>query len=88
VKALNLETTPLRGLGKSVEDARSQMRAFYSNRIPSNYSVIASRIGELQVSSGVRLSRVQYTQGKPGSDLTEITLDAGISGAYPQIIGL
>ena len=86
LKALNLETTPLRGLGKSVEDARSQMRAFYSNRIPSNYSVIASRIGELQVSSGVRLSRVQYTQGKPGSDLTEITLDAGISGAYPQIM--
>jgi hypothetical protein len=38
------------------------------------------------VNSGVRLSRVQYTQGKPGGDLTEITLDAGISGAYPQIM--
>ena len=86
LKALNLETVPLRGLDKSVLDARSQMRAFYSNRIPSNYSVISSRIGELQVNSGVRLSRVQYAQGKSDGDLTEITLDAGISGAYPQIM--
>ncbi|MGA3082597.1 MAG: hypothetical protein ABSD44_14690, partial [Terracidiphilus sp.] len=32
------------------------------------------------------LSRVQYTQGKPGADLTEISMDAGITGAYPQIM--
>jgi hypothetical protein len=29
---------------------------------------------------------MQYTQGKPGADLTEISLDAGISGAYPDIM--
>jgi hypothetical protein len=29
---------------------------------------------------------VQYTQGKPGSDLTEINMEAGISGEYPQIM--
>ena len=40
----------------------------------------------LQVASGVRLSRVQYTQGAPGSDLTEISMDAGISGDYPAIM--
>jgi Tfp pilus assembly protein PilO len=86
LKALNLETAPLRGLDKSVEDARSQMRAFYSNRIPSNYSVISSRIGELQLNSGVRLSSVQYSQGKSDGDMTEISVDAGISGGYPQIM--
>ena len=62
------------------------MQAFYAKRIPANYSSIAQRIGELQVKSGVRLSRVQYTQGAPGTDLTEITMDAGISGEYPQIM--
>jgi Tfp pilus assembly protein PilO len=86
LKALDLETAPLRGLDKHVEESRSQMQEFYKNRIPSSYSVIASRIGELQVKSGVRLSRVQYTQGKPGGDLTEISLDAGISGEYQQIM--
>jgi hypothetical protein len=76
----------LRGLDKRVEDSRAQMKAFNAKRIPPNYSSIDRRIGELGVSSGVRLSRVQFSQGKPGSELTEISMDAGITGTYPQIM--
>jgi hypothetical protein len=88
LKALDLQTAPLRGLDKRVADSRAEMLAFYAKRIPPNYSSIDRRIGELGVKSGVRLSRVTYTQGKPGSDLTEISLDAGITGDYPQIMRL
>jgi Tfp pilus assembly protein PilO len=84
--ALNLQTAPLRGLEKRVAASRAEMKSFYDKRIPPNYSSIATRIGELQVKSGVRLSRVQYTQGQAGSDLTEISMDAGISGDYPSIM--
>jgi Tfp pilus assembly protein PilO len=86
LKALDLQAAPLRGLEKRVEESRSQMLTFYSKRIPPNYSSIAGRIGDLQVKSGVRLSRVQYSQGPAGSDLTEISMDAGISGSYPEIM--
>lgn len=86
MRALELQTAPLRGLDRRVEKTREQMLAFYKKRIPSDYSLISSRIGELAVASGVRLSRVQYTQGPPGSDLTEISMDAGISGDYPAIM--
>jgi hypothetical protein len=86
LKALDMETAPLRGLDKRVEESRAQIKAFYSKRIPPNYSTIATRVGELQVKSEVRLSRLQYTQGPAGSDLTEISLDAGITGSYPQIM--
>ena len=86
LKALDLQTAPLRGLDKRVEASRSQMLAFYGKRIPANYSTISARIGDLEVASGVRLTRVQYTQGLPGPDLTEITMEAGISGEYPQIM--
>jgi len=86
LKAMNLETLPLRGLGKRVDDTRDQMQAFYSRRVPLNYSSIATRIGELALKGPVRLTRVQYTQGPPGSDLTEISMDAGIIGGYPQIM--
>ena len=86
LKALDLQTTPLRGLDQRVEESRSQIQDFYSRRIPPNYSSIASRIGDLQVKSGVRLSRVQYTQGPAGSYLTEISMYASISGAYPEIM--
>jgi type IV pilus assembly protein PilO len=86
LKALDLETAPLRGLDKRVEDSRAQMQAFNQKRIPPNYSSIAARIGELALKGPVHLSRVQYTQGKPGSELTEISLDAGITGEYSQIM--
>jgi len=86
LKTLDLQTTPLRGLDKRVDESRSQIHDFYDKRIPPNYSSIATRVGELQVKSGVRLSRLQYTQGTPGSDLTEISMDSGISGTYPQIM--
>ena len=86
LKAMDLQTAPLRGLDKRVESSRSQMLAFYNKRIPANYSTISARIGDLEVASGVRLTRVQYTQGLPGPDLTEITMEAGISGEYSQIM--
>jgi Tfp pilus assembly protein PilO len=86
LKAMDLQTAPLRGLDKRVESSRSQMLAFFAKRIPANYSTISAGIGDLEVASGVRLTRVQYTQGLPGPDLTEITMEAGISGEYSQIM--
>ncbi len=86
LKALEIQTAPLRGLDQRVQKTRDEMQAFYNKRIPPSYSLISGRIGDLAVSSGVRLSRVQYTQGPPGSDLTEISMDAGISGQYPAIM--
>jgi Tfp pilus assembly protein PilO len=86
LKAMDLQTAPLRGLDERVGASREQIQAFYEKRIPSHYSTFAERVGDLQVKSGVRLSRVQYTQGPPGDDLTEVSLDAGISGSYPDIM--
>lgn len=86
LKAMEIETAPLRGLDKRVDQTRTQMRGFYDKRIPPDYSSISARIGELEVASGVRLTRVQYTQGASGPDLTEINMEATISGEYPQIM--
>ena len=86
LKTLEIQTAPLRGLDQRVEKSRQQIDAFYKKRIPFDYSVISTRIGTLAVSSGVRLSRVQYAQGKPGAALTEISMDAGVSGDYSAIM--
>lgn len=86
LKVLDLQMAPLRGIEKRLSDSKVQMQALYAKRIPANYSSIATRIGELEVKSGVRLSRVQYSQGLPEGDLTEISMDAGISGEYAQIM--
>jgi type IV pilus assembly protein PilO len=86
LKTLEVQTAPLRGLEGRVKDSRLQIQDFYAKRIPANYSSILTRIGELEVGSGVHLSRVQYSQGATAGDLTEISMDAGISGEYQQIM--
>jgi type IV pilus assembly protein PilO len=86
LKAMELQALPLRGLDKRVDESRAQMQSFYGKRIPSNYSTISGRIGELEVASGVRITRLQYAQGISGPDLTEIVIDSSISGEYPQMM--
>jgi hypothetical protein len=86
LKSLELQTAPLRGLDKKIEQTRTDIKDFYGKRIPPSYSEIAAQIGELEVKSGARLTRLQYAQKPPENNLSEITLDAGITGEYPQIM--
>lgn len=85
-EALSADTLPLRGLDKRVDATRARIDGFYADRIPASYSLVATRISELELHSGVRLSRIQYTQGSPGIDLTEISMDAAVTGDYAQIM--
>lgn len=86
LRQMKLQMAPLSGLDQTVAKTREQLRTFFDQRIPANYSAIESSMQDLEVKSGVRLNRVQYTQGKPGTNLTEITMDAAISGGYPAIM--
>lgn len=86
LEALSADTLPLRGLDKRVDATRTRIDGFYTDRIPASYSLVATRISELELHSGVRLSRIQYTQGAPGIDLTEISMDAAVTGDYAQIM--
>jgi len=86
LRALDIKTAPLRGLDQRVDASRAEMAAFMQKRISPDYSSISDRMVSLGVASGVRLTRLEYSQGAPGSDLTEIQMDAGITGQYPQIM--
>ena len=86
LKTLEVQTAPLRGLDQRVVESRKQSQDFYAQRIPANYSSIAVQVGELSLKSGVHISGLQYTQGATTGDLTEISLDARISGEYQQIM--
>ena len=86
LRALDIKTAPLRGLDKRVEASRTQKTEFMEKRISPDYSSISNRVLSLGVTSGVRLTRLEYSQGLPGTELTEIQMDAGITGQYPQIM--
>jgi type IV pilus assembly protein PilO len=86
LRTLQLQTEPLRGLDKKVDLSRKQIDEFYDKRIPPKYSVILEQMGQLLTKSQVRLTRVAYTQVPGAEDLTEIRMDAGLSGDYPSMM--
>ncbi len=86
LKTLQLQTAPLRGLDAKVALSRKQIDEFYQKRIPPSYSAILEQLGTLAGKGPVRLTRVQYTQAPGSGDLTEIRMDAGLSGDYTAIM--
>jgi len=86
LRMLQVQTAPLRGLDKKVDLSRKQIDDFYAKRIPPSYSSIAERLGELKAKGPVNLTTLQYTQAPGSGDLTEIRMNAGVSGDYPAIM--
>jgi type IV pilus assembly protein PilO len=86
LRTLEIQTAPLRGLDKKVDLSRRQIEAFYAKRVPPSYSVILEQVGVLLAKGPVRLTGVRYTQAPGSGDLTEIRMDAGLSGDYPAIM--
>ena len=76
-KMLEIQTTPLRGLDKKVVLSRDQIADFYGKRVPSSYSAILARLGEVESKTKVHLTRMLYTQSPGSGDLTEIHMEGG-----------
>jgi hypothetical protein len=86
LKTLQLQTAPLRGLDKKVALSRTQIDEFYAKRIPPSWSAVLEQLGALATKAPVRLSRVQYKQAPGSGNLTEIRMDAGLTGDYAGIM--
>jgi len=86
LKAAQLQTAPLRGIEVLVMHSSSASNEFYSERIPATYSAIAGELGKLANEANVKLTRVQYTQGAPFEGLTELRIDASLSGDYAPLV--
>ena len=86
MRTLQIQLKPLQGLDARVVASRKQIDQFYLDRIPPSYSSIAEELGTLASQAPVRLTRVEYSQAPGSVDLTEIRMDAGLSGDYPSIM--
>jgi hypothetical protein len=87
--AAELAAKPLRGLDKKLENSTTDADKFYQQRLPYAYSEVLSELGILTKRSGVHLTRVQYVQNGvlSGQDaLTELRMDASVSGDYRSIV--
>ncbi len=84
-----LQAQPLRGLDTKITASTQDADAFYADRLPYAYSQVLSELGHLTQKSNVRLANVQYAQQpvlSGANALTELHMDASVSGDYRPIV--
>jgi hypothetical protein len=87
--AAELAAKPLRGLDRKLEGSTADADRFYQGRLPYAYSEVLAELGALTKREGVHLARVQYVQNgvlQNEDALTELRMDASVSGDYRSIV--
>jgi type IV pilus assembly protein PilO len=83
---LQAQMSHLQGLPEKVDQARKDADVFYEKLIAPNYSTMAGELGTLAAKDNVRLTRAQYPAAPAINGLTEIRVDASLSGEYTQLM--
>lgn len=76
----------LAGLPDKVEKARAGADQFYEQRIAPNYSTVLAELGTLTSKENVRLSRATYVPSPAIDGLTEVRIEASLSGEYTPLM--
>jgi type IV pilus assembly protein PilO len=91
LRAAQIAAAPLRGMDQKLATSTHEADTFYAARLPYADSQIAAELHALTRRSNVRLSRIQliHAPGLAGPDaLTEVKMDASISGDYRPTVEL
>jgi hypothetical protein len=83
---LEVQMKHLSGLPQKVEAADGSAQKFYDARLAPNYSTVLAQIGAVAAKSNVKLSRAGYVQNAAPSGLTELHIDAGLTGQYSDLM--
>jgi type IV pilus assembly protein PilO len=83
---LQSQMAHLQGLPQKVDQAREDGDKFLEDRIAPNYSTIVEELGAAFVKNQVRLTRAQYTPKPVTDSLTELRVDASLSGDYTALM--
>jgi type IV pilus assembly protein PilO len=83
---LQAQMSHLEGLPEKVDAARKDADKFYEKRIAPNYSTMAGELGAIAGKYNVRLAHAQYTPTPAINSLTEVRVDASLSGEYTQLM--
>lgn len=83
---LHAQMAHLQGLPQKVDQSRADAAHFYEQRVAPNYSTVAEELGEAAVKNRVRLSRAEYAPSPAIDGLTELRIDASLSGDYTPMM--
>lgn len=83
---LESQMSHLAGLPRKVDQSRMDANRFYDQRIAENYSTVVAELGTLTSKENIRLSRAQYAPSPAIDGLTEVRIDASLSGGYTPLM--
>ena len=86
LQTAQLQARPLRNLPERVADSSKGADHFYDGRVPGADSAILAELGMLEQKTNVRLSRVQTAFAPALRDVTEVRMDASVSGDYSSVM--
>lgn len=83
---LKTQMQHLNGLPQKVQLADQDAQKFYGQRIAPNYSTVVAQLMQAAEKANVRLARSEYSQQPAIDGLTEVRIDAGLSGEYTGLM--
>jgi type IV pilus assembly protein PilO len=83
---LQSQMSHLQGLPQKVDEARIDAAKFYEKRFAPNYSTMLSELGKIEAKNNVHMTRAQYTATPAINRLTELRIDASLSGEYTALM--
>jgi hypothetical protein len=86
LRTAELQAKPLRNLPERVSESTKGAGHFYDGRVPGADSAILAELGTLEQKANVRLSRVQTSFAPALRDVTEVRMDASVSGDYTPVM--
>lgn len=83
---LRSQMARLNGLPEKVQAADQNAHKFYDARIAPNYSTMIGQLDGTADKDHVRLTRSAYAQAPAIQGLTQVQIDAGLSGQYTDMM--
>ena len=91
-QALTREVTPLIGIDKQLAPPRVDVKKFYQEKVPGQFSQISQHLEKLMKDAGVSSAGVRYNQDRNGSteknelpDVQRVNVETTVTGDYEKV---
>jgi Tfp pilus assembly protein PilO len=91
-QALAREVAPLDGIDKKLAQTRVDVKKFYAEKVPGQFSQISQHLENLMKEAGVTTGAIRYNQDSRGSaeknelpGVQRITIETTVTGEYAKV---
>ena len=91
-QALTREVTPLIGIDKKLAQTRVDVKKFYEEKVPGQFSQISQHLEKLMKDAGVTHAEIRYGQDRTGNaeknelpDVQRVNIETTVTGEYAKV---